>query len=55
MVILIYRSEYESGIINLYDGHGVNKPIHQLEKLHAKPVTLVKVVTQQDVYMTHCL
>ncbi|KZS04680.1 peptidylprolyl isomerase domain and WD repeat-containing protein 1 [Daphnia magna] len=35
-------SESENGTINLYDGHGINKPIHQLEKLHNKPVTLIK-------------
>ena len=37
------RSDSESGTINLYDGHGVNVPIHKIETMHSKPVQLIKV------------
>ena len=45
MQLLVYflRADSETGTINLYDGHGVNVPIHQIETMHSKPVQLIKV------------
>ena len=36
-------SDSENGKIYLYDGHGVNTPIHTIERLHTQPVILIKV------------
>lgn len=40
---LYYRSDKDSGAIYIYDGRGGNEPLHVLEKLHYKPVILIKV------------
>jgi hypothetical protein len=40
-----YRCEKETPKIHIYDGRGSNTPLHILEKLHYKPVTLIKVST----------
>ena len=40
---ICYRSDKDSGAIYIYDGRGGNDPLHVLEKLHYKPVILIKV------------
>jgi hypothetical protein len=40
---LCYRSDKDSGAIYIYDGRGGNDPLQVLEKLHYKPVILIKV------------
>ena len=42
-VSVLAVSDSESGAIHLYDGHGVNIPIHSMENIHNKPVSLIKV------------
>lgn len=34
-------SDADSGTIKVYDGQGTNEPLHVLEKLHTKPVTVI--------------
>jgi len=41
-VSMLAVSDSESGKIMLYDGNGTNTPIHTIEKMHAKPVNLIK-------------
>lgn len=36
-------SSQESNKIFIYDGQGTNTPLHVLEKLHTKPVVIMKV------------
>ena len=39
---LFFRAEQEGNQVNIYDGRGVNTPIHVL-KIHTKPVTCIRV------------
>jgi len=41
-VAMLAVADSESGKIILYDGHGTNVPIHIIEKMHTKPVSLIK-------------
>lgn len=36
-------SDSESPKIYIFDGHGDSEPLHILESIHTKPVTLMKV------------
>lgn len=42
-------SDADSPKIHVYDGRGTNKPLHVLEKLHSKPVVLIKFNPKFDV------
>jgi len=43
MIALSSSSNSENGSIYLYDGNGTKKPIHIIDKMHSKAVTLIKV------------
>lgn len=36
-------ADSESPKIYLFDGHGTNTPLHVLDSIHTKPVTIIKV------------
>lgn len=36
-------ADQESSKIYVYDGQGAEKPLHILDRLHTKPVTVMKV------------
>lgn len=38
----IFSSDADSNLIYIYDGQGTNTPLFTLEKLHTKPVVLIK-------------
>ncbi|CAG2209963.1 PPWD1 [Mytilus edulis] len=42
-------SDKDSGCIYIYDGRGGNDPIHKIEKLHYKPVIIMKYNVQYNV------
>ena len=42
-IFFIFRSDKDSSIIYIYDGRGGSDPLHKLEKLHYKPVIIIKV------------
>ena len=48
---MYYRSDKDSGCIYIYDGRGGNDPIHKIEKLHYKPVIIMKVRGQYYVWL----
>lgn len=41
-------TEAESPTIHVYDGRGTNSPLKTLEKLHTKPVVLIKYCPKLD-------
>lgn len=36
-------ADCESPKIYIFDGHGTNTPLHILDSIHTKPVTIIKV------------
>lgn len=36
-------ADSESPKIYIFDGHGTNTPLHVLDSIHTKPVTIIKV------------
>ncbi|XP_017774692.1 PREDICTED: peptidylprolyl isomerase domain and WD repeat-containing protein 1 [Nicrophorus vespilloides] len=41
--------DMESVKINIYDGRGTNEPLHTLDKIHTKPVTIIKYNAALDI------
>ena len=37
-------ADSESPKIYIFDGHGTNTPLHVLENIHTKPLTIIKVL-----------
>lgn len=42
IIVLICRSDSETPTIHIYDGQGINVPLHTIDKLHTKPVCQMK-------------
>jgi hypothetical protein len=40
------RSDADSNKVYVYDGQGTNTPLHVFEKLHTRPVVIIKVYEQ---------
>ncbi|XP_064088885.1 peptidylprolyl isomerase domain and WD repeat-containing protein 1-like isoform X3 [Macrobrachium nipponense] len=45
-------SDAESPKIFIFDGHGTNEPLHVLDSLHTKPVTIIKYNVAYDVIIS---
>lgn len=41
--VFLNRSDADTNKIYVYDGHGTNTHLHVFEKLHTKPVVIIKV------------
>lgn len=40
---MFYRGDSGSNAVYVYDGRGTNEPLHVFNKLHTKPVAIIKV------------
>lgn len=40
---MFYSGDAKSNAIIIYDGRGTNEPLIRLDKLHLKPVSIIKV------------
>lgn len=47
-----YRSDIDSTKIYVYDGQGTNVPLHVIDKIHSKPVCIIKYNTTYDVVVS---
>lgn len=47
-----FRSDQGSSKIYVYDGQGTSTPLHVLEKLHTKPVCIIRYNVQFDVVVS---
>lgn len=50
--MLNFSSDADSPKIHIYDGQGTNVPLHTIDKMHTKPVCIIKYNVAYDVIVS---